>query len=440
MRAVWRRAAELAARTPPSRNRAADFLRAAAITVVVLGHWLMAAIWVDADGAHASHVLAVAPWTQWLTWGLQVMPIFFFVGGFANGVTWSAAQRDGLPYREWLHARLARLCRPTLPLLLFWGAVAAVAGAAGVPAEMIRVASATALVPTWFLAVYFLAVMLAPVAHAAWRRFGFASVVAPAAAAAALDALWFGAGVRWPGWANYACVWLAVHQLGFAWRDGWCARRGAAAAWCLGGFAALVAMTELGPWPRSLVGVPGEEVSNTTPPHLPLLALAALQFGAVRLAEPALRRWLVRPAPWTAAVLMNGFIMTIFLWHSGAMMLTFGLALLLDGAGLAAAPGSGAWWLLKPAWILVCACATLLLAAPFARFERAERAPRPAPPAWRMIAGVLAAGAGLSQLALHGVGGDGPLGLRALPLALAVLGMALALAPGRACAPPIARG
>jgi hypothetical protein len=43
-------------------------------------------------------------------------------------------------------------------------------------------------------------------------------------------------------------------------------------------------------------------------------------------------------------------------------------------------------------------------------------------------------------LALHGVGGDGPLGLRALPLALAVLGMALALAPGRASAPPIARG
>lgn len=428
MPGLWSRAAALATQTPPSRNRAADFLRAASISVVVFGHWLMAAIWVDADGAHASHMLAAAPWTQWLTWGFQVMPIFFFVGGYANGISWEAARRDGVGYRAWLHGRCERLCRPVLPLLIFWAAAAAVSHAAGVPEEMVRVASSTALVPTWFLAVYFLAVMLVPVAAAAWRRWGIASVWAPAAAAAALDALWFGAQVRAPGWANYFFVWIAVHQLGFAWRDGLAASRAAATSWCVAGLLALVALTEFGPWPRSLVGVPGEEISNTTPPHLPLLALAAFQFGAVRLAEPALRRWLDRPAPWTFAVLMNGSIMTLFLWHSGAMMLCFGGAILLGGVGLAAAPASASWWLLRLPWMSAFLAATTAFLLLFARFERGARKPRSAPAVPRMILGLLAAGAGLSQLALHGIGGDGPLGLRAVPLALAIGGLAVAQA------------
>lgn len=428
---IWKRAAELAALAPPQRNRALDFLRAASITAVVLGHWLMAAIWVDAEGAHASHVLAAAPWTHWLTWGLQVMPVFFFVGGHANAISWESALRDRRAYGEWLRGRIERLGRPVLPLLLFWMAAAAIARAAGVPAEMIRVASTTALVPTWFLAVYFLVVILVPLAHAAWRRFGFASIWAPAAAAALLDALWFGAGLHAPGWANYFFVWMAVHQLGFAWRDGRCGSRAVAAAWCAGGFAALVLLTEFGPWPRSLVGVPGEAVSNTTPPHLPLLALSALQFGAVRLAEPRLNAWLARPAPWTFAVLLNGRIMTLFLWHSGAMMLCFGAAILLAGIGLAPAPASAAWWALKAPWILVFLAATLVCTAVFGRFENAPRARTRAPAAARMIAGLLIAGAGLSQLALHGVGGAGPGGLRWIALSAAIGGLGFALAPAR---------
>jgi hypothetical protein len=433
---AWQKSAELAATTPLSRNRAVDFLRAASILVVVLGHWLMAGPWVDENGSHVTHMLAVAPWTHWLTWGFQVMPVFFFVGGYANGSSWEAALRERRPYREWLRSRLERLCRPLLPLLIFWGVAAAIARAAGVPAEMIRVGSNTALVATWFLAVYFVVVILAPLAHAAWHRFGIASFWVPAAAAAGFDALYFGVDLHAPGWANYLCVWLAVHQLGFAWRAGHFAARARALLWCAGGFALLVALTEFGPWPRSLVGVPGEAVSNTTPPHLPVLALSMFQFGAVMLAEPALRRWLARPAPWTATVLMNGSIMTLFLWHSGAMMLLFGVAILLGGVGLAALPGSAEWWMLRPLWVVASAGATACLMTIFLRFERGVRAPRPAPPTWMMIAGILAAGAGISQLALYGVGGAGLLGLRLGPLLLAIGGLLLALAPGHRAAAP----
>src|SRR5262245_23195579 len=66
---AWSRAAELADRTPASRNRYVDFLRALSMLVVVVGHWLAAAPYLDAnDNLISSHILTEAPWTAWLTW------------------------------------------------------------------------------------------------------------------------------------------------------------------------------------------------------------------------------------------------------------------------------------------------------------------------------------------------------------------------------------
>lgn len=383
----------------------------------------MAGPWVDAEGSHLGHLLTTSPWTHWLTWVFQVMPIFFFVGGYSNSISWQAARRDGKPYATWLRGRLSRLCAPVIPLLLFWAAAATIAQAAGLPPEMIRLGSMSALIPTWFLAVYLVVVMLVPLAHAAWERFGLASIAVPAVAAAVFDALYFGADLRAPAWANYLLIWGAVHQLGFAWQAGRCAGRARAALCCVGGLLLLGVMTEFGPWPRSLVGVPGEEISNTTPPHLPLLALCAFQFGAVLLAEPALRRWLNRPTPWTVTVLVNGSIMTLFLWHSTAMMLAIGLAIGSNGAGLGLDPGSGAWWAWRPAWLLVYAAATTIFLLAFARLEQASRREPPAPPAALLIVSVLLAGAGLSALALGGIRGEGPAGLRLVPLLMALAGL-----------------
>lgn len=77
------RAEKVDAATPESRNRVVDFLRAAAITVVVLGHWTIIAV--DADGGILPHgVLDGAAWTHPLTWVFQVMPIFFLVGGYST--------------------------------------------------------------------------------------------------------------------------------------------------------------------------------------------------------------------------------------------------------------------------------------------------------------------------------------------------------------------
>ena len=166
----------LAAATPADRNRVVDFLRAAAILTVVLGHWLMAAVMVQDDQLVPNAVLNIAPSTHPLTWLFQVMPLFFIVGGYANGLSWRSARRRGDGYAGWLRSRLQRLAAPVLPLLLVWLAIASIGYAAGVPGGTLRTASQVALVPTWFLAAYIVVVALAPLLLALWERLGWWSI------------------------------------------------------------------------------------------------------------------------------------------------------------------------------------------------------------------------------------------------------------------------
>jgi fucose 4-O-acetylase-like acetyltransferase len=114
---LWSRAAHVAARTPASRNRYVDFLRAVSILMVISGHWLVAAPYVVDGQLTLGSMLEYQRWAQLLTWVFQVMPVFFFVGGYSNGVSWKAAVRDGKSYAEWLDGRLQRLAGPVLPLL-----------------------------------------------------------------------------------------------------------------------------------------------------------------------------------------------------------------------------------------------------------------------------------------------------------------------------------
>ncbi|MFK3632133.1 acyltransferase family protein, partial [Klebsiella pneumoniae] len=72
-------------------------------------------------------------WTHPLTWVFQVMPIFFLVGGYSNGLSWRSARRKEIGYAEWLRTRLRRLGIPLIPLLLAWLAIGVVAVALGAP-------------------------------------------------------------------------------------------------------------------------------------------------------------------------------------------------------------------------------------------------------------------------------------------------------------------
>jgi len=415
---LWHRAAVLAAKTPDTRNRSADLFRALSILVVIFGHWLMSAPYLDTTGLHIDHILARAPWTQWLTWGLQVMPVFFFVGGFSNGITWDAATRNGQSYGAWLSTRLRRLLYPVFVLIVFWTLIAVVAHQAGVPAEIIKAGTQIALVPTWFLAVYSVIVVLAPLARMAWLRWDMLTIAALALLSVGGDLLYFYFDLKLLGWTNFLFVWLAVHQLGYAWLDGRFTSPGASMAWCLIGAVSLIVMIKYGPWPLSMVGVPGAEVANTTPPHLPLLALAACQFGFVLTVQEILNRALQNLRLWTATVLLSGMIMTIFLWHSTVMILLFGVAAWAGGVGLQAEPVSSAWWLARAVWILMFIISLVPFVAVFLRFESASFTNCKTPGVWRLLLGTGLMAGGLAIAAYGGIGGNNLVGLQINALVL----------------------
>lgn len=205
---------ELTDATPDTRNRVVDFLRALAITVVVLGHWLMAAVLIRDGEVVPNTLLDLAQWTHPLTWVFQVMPIFFLVGGYANALSWRSAQRRGQPYAAWLRARLQRLGGPVVPLLVTWLALAGTAYGLGVPGSTLRLASQVALVPTWFLAAYILVVAVAPLTLSLWDRFGWWTVAGGLLLSFAIDAVSIGSGEILVGFANYLVAWATVHSSG----------------------------------------------------------------------------------------------------------------------------------------------------------------------------------------------------------------------------------
>jgi fucose 4-O-acetylase-like acetyltransferase len=429
---------ELAERTPETRNRYVDFLRAASIGVVVLGHWLMAAPAMDRGELTLSDMLHMAPWTQWLTWAFQVMPLFFIVGGYSNAVSWESARRAGAPYGAWIGARLRRLIGPVVPLLLVWAGIAVAAHHLGVSPDMIRIGSQVALIPTWFLAVYVMVCVAAPATHALWRRFGMASFWGLALGAVLVDALAFSRDLPLLRWGNYAFVWLGVHHVGYVWQAGRIARPTQALAWAAGGLAVLVVLVAVAGYPVSMLTVPGEEVSNSRPPTLALLALGMMHAGLMLSMEAPARRFLRRIRPWTATVLVNGTIMTLYLWHVTAMVLLVGLANLLGGIGLGLQPGSTDWWVTRPVWILTCAGVLSLFVTIFGRFEQPPRAAGATPlPAWQPVVGATGVCVGLAALALGGIGAPGTLGIRIWIVALTLVGAALATGPALRRAAPL---
>lgn len=423
-RGLWQQAKALAEQTPAERNRYVDFLRALSILAVIVGHWLVAATHVEDGVLVAENLLGVQPWTQWLTWGFQVMPIFFLVGGYSNGVSWSATQcRDG-SYSNWLVGRIQRLINPVLPLFLAWVLFISGARAAGMDPDTVALASGLALIPVWFLAVYMLVVALVPLTRALWERFGMASFWGLVGAAAAVDFVNLGLGLELVAYANFVFVWAGMHQLGYAWQSGRLDGTGRRVALAIGGFAALCALVFLGPYPISFIGVPGQEITNSMPPKLSIFALGVFQAGIVLALEQHARRLLERTGLWTAVILVNGMIMSLYLWHLTASVLVTAGAWGL-GLGLEAVPGTMEWWLSRPLWLGLFALATLPFVFLFARFERGTVQVPERVSIWRLVGSVTLVCGGLAATAAAGIGSDDWAGFRVWVVALPFLGAAL---------------
>lgn len=425
---LWSRARHMAMQAPSERNRYVDFLRALSILAVVIGHWLVAAPYMKDGAVEGGHLLGIIVWTQWLTWGFQVMPIFFLVGGFANGVSWAAAKRNDGNYADWFGGRVQRLINPVLPLFLIWTLFSLFGTALGVERKIVSMAAQLALIPVWFLSVYLIVSALVPYTYAAWQKFGLASFWGFVAGAVAIDIAALQFGVPYVNVLNFAFVWLAIHQIGYGWCEGRFVSPAKALLWGMGGFIALGLLIGFGPYPVAMIGVPGSDISNSMPPTLALLALGVAQTGVALALEPQARRMLDNIKIWTAVVLVNGTIMTVYLWHLTAFVFVMVAAWLLGGIGLHVEPGSGAWWWARPVWFALYIAALLPLIMLFARYEQAKSGPkRDTPvPHWRLIAGLFMVCVGLAATAAISIASPmGVTGVRLWVVAMPFLGAAL---------------
>jgi fucose 4-O-acetylase-like acetyltransferase len=394
---------DLARQTPESRDRYVDFLRGASILAVVVGHWLIALIAWEDGVIRSTSVVGKAPGLWLATWLFQVMPVFFFVGGYSNLVAYESARRRGDSVLAFVRSRIRRLLVPSLALVAVWAAVQVVLHLTdtGAPTGP-RVGDLVLLRgvrppgqtipfgPLWFLGVYLVVVSISPLTVALHRRFRWWVPATMVAGTVACDALGFLGGHDGMRYFNVVFVLLFPHQLGHFYGDGtvqrWSPRP--AVAMVATGLTGLVVLTNpwafepfghrrfewfpgIGHYPRSLLGTDVERVSNAYPPTICFLLVGIWLIGLVLLLRAPLARWLQRPAAWKATIAVNARIMTLFLWHMTAYLVVI-LALWPLGFGREAEP-TARWWWERPLWIVVPGLVLLVLVAVFGRFEAQGR-------------------------------------------------------------------
>lgn len=414
-------------RQRPGRDPFVDLLRTFSMLAVVLGHWIMPVLGYAHGAITVGDSLATPGWWT-LTWVMQVMPVFFAVGGAANFHSYTAHLAAGGDARGWLATRLCRLTIPVLPLLGVWLVAPPVLTALGLPAQPVGFAAGIVGQLLWFLAVYLLTVALAPLMIRLRDRFGLAVPGALAVAAALVDTVRF-SGAPMIGYLNEVFVWLAVQQLGIEYAAGRFARLSTSAAALIGcaGFGATALLVVAGPYPASMVGLPGQAVSNMSPATLCLVTLGVGQLGlllAVRRRIVALGR---RPRIAALQNLVGPRCMTVYLWHMSAMIIVAGVAVL--GLGYATpAAGTLGWLLVTPVWVAALALVLRGLLAAFARFETIRVNIAHGPSAPRLVAALVLLAAGLLGIAARGFvipAGQGPLAallLGPIPAIAAIVG------------------
>ena len=315
--APWRgypSAAVMVARTPADRDRVVDLVRGVSLLVVLFGHSFMAMVVFGGSGAELSNTLAQTPVLQPATWVLQIMPLFFAAGAWVNALSY----RHANSYPVWLSARVRRLLRPVIPYVGFWILVSPLLLAWNKDVTLPLLRISTQLL--WFLGAYLLVTTLTPLlvlfsGHPVLASLGW---LAAAAAADVSDLAGAAPGLRL---LNFVLVWALAGQTGL-WMFSTARRptRGQALAVAVGCAAANALLVRFGPWPVSLVGLPGEEISNMAPPSV-VMALHSLTLAAlVVVLYPALARLAARALVWRAAAVVNAAAMSIYLWHLVGMI------------------------------------------------------------------------------------------------------------------------
>jgi hypothetical protein len=409
------------------RDSAVDLVKAICLLVVVGLHAMMAGVTVGEGGLAVTNALEGHPIFAWATWGVQIMPLFFLLGGFSSLTQWRRMSAGGATAGDYIRQRVHRLAHPALlPIALVAGSLAAVA-LTGVSNEVLSQVGFRIGQPLWFLAVYLGCAGFIPLMARLHDARPVLTLFGLLAAAIVVDATSIALILPGLGALNFLFVWLFVQQLGFWYADGWFLRMN---RWVLftgsvGAFGLLVLLT-------MVLGYSTDMYVNLNPPNLCILVLGVGQL----LLFSALHPWLVRlahvPALRRAAAGVNRHSMTIYLWHVPVVVL---VALTMMSARLPfPEPLSRSWWETRPLFLLAIGVGLVPVVLLVAYYDRTRRAAEKATvPGWLAAIKVVLAVAGVGIILVVGFT---PAPAAAIALALLFLAVRLQFFRSRVVAPP----
>jgi hypothetical protein len=381
-----------AAPTPPaSRDRYPDALRAGALLVVVLGHWLATLPRLEGGRMVATeHLLTVWAGAGLLTWVLQVVPLFVFVSAAVSADGAARRLDAGEQQLHWWAGRALSLARPTTTYLAVLAVLATIALYTG--GRLLGPLDQSLTVHLWFLAMLLAVQAFLPLSVRADRRLGLGAVGGLLAVAVVTDVL--RAGIASPsqlrelgslvtstsggiGWVNGLAVWLLPQQLGIAWKRG----RFGGARTGLGllglGFAWLASAVAVG-YPVAMIGGDLAGSSNVLPPTLALVGVMAVQAGAVLLFEGPARRALHHRRIEHVVALLGTLSMGLYLWHKLAEVPAAWLGERIGAPIDAGVPGEPGFWLGRLWWVALCALMVTPVMTAVVAFESRRRRKVPA--------------------------------------------------------------
>ncbi|QTF92222.1 hypothetical protein [Halomonas sp. BM-2019] len=337
---------EPTAETMSQRDRYPDALRAGALLVVVLGHWL-----------------ATLPRLE---------------GGYL-------VDSDGQRQLHWWAGRALALARPTVTYLAVLAAVAVISRL--VEGRFLAPFNHSLTIHLWFLLMLLGVQALLPLSVRADRRLGLRAVWLLVAIAALIDLLRASPGspadllrlgelateqATLLGWVNLLVVWLLPQQLGIAWRHGRFSGTGTGLALISLGLVWLGATVGSG-YPLAMVDGEVGGRSNLLPPTLALVGVMWLQVGAVLAGEGPARRLLARRPIRRAVAILGALGMPLYLWHKFAELPAAWLGERLGAPIDAGVPGEPGFWWGRLVWLLLCLLMVTPVMAAVVAFEMRRR-------------------------------------------------------------------
>lgn len=369
---------------PAGRDLTLDLTRVVCVLVVVFVHILFTGVGRGDDGSLViEKTVELLPWFASGTWIVNIMPLFFVVGGYAARAGWRSAVARGDSADAFARVRLARLARPAIPVFVFFTLALAATRVLGIDAALVDTIAIGIGSPLWFLAAYLIAQVCAPFMMRLHEKHGALVLLVLLLAGFAVDAVRFLVvggllgiervaptgyefGQELFGIPNILFIWLFAQQVGFFFYDGLFARR---RWWQLGiivagGYALLWALV-------AFAGYPASMLTNQWPPTAPMAVLAVIQAAGLMLLHRPLTALMRTRAAQGAVFVAGSRLMTIYLWHFPVIMTLIGLELLLPLP--MPVPGSALWWWTRPIFFAIVLVAVWVLSLWLVRFEKAPQ-------------------------------------------------------------------